>query len=157
MNKRGLLLRLTLKIVLLAVMLVLPNSSPAAEAQVNKTLEVTSKQLKKAAYNSLWRLKKAVEKDGFYSARVALNVWRSNAIDAGLFNQSQYDEFKGQIYEKSVISNLKCFETSLLNENYTDARICLHTWKIHAEVLGTFDQAFYDEMKSRLETITGLK
>lgn len=138
-------------------MLVLPNSSLAVEAQVNKALKVTSKQLKKAAYNSLWRLKRAVEKDGFYSARVALNVWRSNAIDAGLFNQSQYDEFKRQIYEKSVISNLKCFETSLVNENYTDARICLHTWKIHSEVLGTFDHAFYDEMKIRLEAITGLK
>ena len=138
-------------------MLVLPSSGPAEEAEVNQTLKVTSKQLKRAAHNSLWRLKKAVEKDGFYSARVALNVWRSCAIDAGLFDQSQYNEFKQQIYEKSVISNLNCFEISLLNENYTDAQICLHTWKIHSEVLGTFDQAFYDEMKSRLETTTNTK
>jgi hypothetical protein len=139
------------------VMLASPGSSSAVEAEENDTLKVTTKQLKRAASNSHWRLKKAIEKDGFYSARVALNVWRSNAIDAGLFDQSQYDEFKRQIYEKSVISNLNCFEMTIINENYTDARICLHTWKIHSEVLGTFDQAFYDEMKNRLKTAIDLK
>ena len=111
----------------------------------------TPKQLKQAAYNSQWRLQRAIERDGFYSARVALNVWRSNAIDAGVFDQTKYDEFKKQIYEKSVQSNLDCFKVSLEKGNFTDAGICLYTWKSHAQELGTFDPATYEEMIMRLE------
>ncbi len=146
------MLRLTIKFVLLAIVLVWLGSKPVVDAEENKDLAVTPKQQKRAAYNSLWRLKKAIEKDGFYSARVALNVWRSNAIDAGLFDQSQYDDFKRQIYDKSINRNLKCFETSMIKENYADARICLHIWKIHSEVSGEFDPTLYDEMQQRLET-----
>jgi hypothetical protein len=123
---------------------------------VNATPEgtptITRKQLKTAAYNSLWRLKKAIEKDGFYSARVALNVWRSNAVDAGLFDQAQYDEFRRQIYEKSIENSLNCFEASILNGNYKDAKICLHTWKLRTRALGTYNQEYYDQMKNRLES-----
>lgn len=111
----------------------------------------TAKQLKQAAYNSQWRLQRAIERDGFYSARVALNVWRSNAMDAGLFDQKKYDEFKTQIYEKSVQSNLTCFESFLEINDFTDAGICLYTWKSHAQELGTFDQTLFDEMTARME------
>jgi hypothetical protein len=111
---------------------------------------ITRKQLKKAAYNSLWRLQRAIEKHGFYSARVALNVWRSNAVDAGIFDQAKYDEFKKQIYQKSIENSLKCFEASILNESYNDAKICLHTWKLRSQELGTFDQGIYEQMKQRL-------
>jgi hypothetical protein len=120
-------------------------------------VQITEKQLKTAANNSLWRLKRTMEKDGYYSARVALNVWRSNAIDAGVFDQSQYDEYKKQIYEKSIHSNLQCYERSLQNENFTDARICLFTWKAHAEELGIFDQDRYERMKKKLKEATLVK
>jgi hypothetical protein len=116
------------------------------------TPTITRKQLKTAAYNSLWRLKRAIEKDGFYSARVALNVWRSNAVDAGLFDQAQYDEFRRQIYEKSIENSLTCFEASILSGNYKDAKICLHTWKLRTQTLGTYNQEYYDQMKNRLES-----
>ena len=116
-----------------------------------ETTVPTPKQLKQAAYNSQWRLQRAIERDGFYSARVALNVWRSNAIDAGIFDQTKYDDFKKQIYEKSVQSNLDCFEISLEKGNLTDARICLYTWKSHSQELGSFDQLLLDEMDARLE------
>jgi hypothetical protein len=121
-----------------------------AASENNQT--ITRKQLKRAAYNSLWRLQRAIEKHGFYSARVALNVWRSNAIDAGIFDQAKYDEFKKQIYQKSIENSLKCLETSILNENYNDAKICLHTWKLRSQELGTFDQGIYEQMDQRLKS-----
>ena len=121
-----------------------------AEIPPNET-EVSRKQLLNAAYNSLWRLQRAIEKDGFTSARVALNVWRSNALDAGIFKQSQYDEFKQQIYEKSIQSSLTCIDNTIADENFNDAKRCLHTWKIHSEEIGTFDAQRYEELQKRIE------
>lgn len=144
------MLRLGLRVFILAVLFFnFGVGAPLYAIQENDT-KITPKQLKKAAYNSLWRLKRAIEKYGFYSASVALNVWRSNAIDAGIFNQTQYDAFKKQIYEKSIENSLKCIETSLEKQNYTDAKICLHAWKLRTQALGTFNQDYYDQMKDRL-------
>jgi hypothetical protein len=119
-------------------------------AQTAQGLNANPKQLKKAAYSSLWRLKRAIERDGYYSARVALNVWRSNAIDAGIFDPNQYEEFKRQIYTKSIQSNLNCFEQALVEGNTHDAEICLHMWKIHSEEINSFDPKRYEEMKLRI-------
>lgn len=127
------------------------------QAQDEPRVQITEKYLKTAANNSLWRLKRTMEKDGYYSARVALNVWRSNAIDAGVFDQTQYDDFKKQIYGKSIRSNLQCYEQSIQNENFTDARICLFTWKAHAEELDVFDQDRYEKMKKKLKEATLVK
>ncbi len=144
------MLRLGLRVFILAVLFIsFGAGAPLYATQENGT-KITPKQLKKAAYNSLWRLKRAIEKNGFYSASVTLNVWRSNAIDAGIFDQIQYDAFKKQIYEKSIENSLKCIETSLENQNYTDAKICLHAWKLRTQALGTFNQDYYDQMKDRL-------
>ena len=144
------MLRLGLRVFILAIIFFsMGVGAPLYGTQENDT-KITRKQLKKAAYNSLWRLKRAIEKSGFYNASVALNVWRSNAIDAGIFDQAQYDEFKKQIYEKSIENSLKCIELSLENQNYTDARICLHAWKLRTEALGTFNQDYYDLIKDRL-------
>ena len=109
------------------------------------------KLLRRTANISLWRLKIVIERDGFYSARAALNIWRSNAKDAGTFDQSKFDEFKKQIYEKSVNSNMKCIEKCMMNENYTDAEICLYWWKTHSKVLDTFDLFEHDELKKMIE------
>ena len=127
------------------------------QAQEEPQIQITEKHLKAAANNSLWRLKRTMEKDGYYSARVALNVWRSNAIDAGIFDQAEYDAYKNQIYEKSIQSNLQCYERSLQNENLNDARICLFTWKAHSEELGVLDPDQYEEMKKKLKKATRVK
>ena len=127
------------------------------QAQEEHQIQITDKHLKTAASNSLWRLKHSMEKDGYYSARVALNVWRSNAIDAGIFDQAEYDAYKNQIYEKSIQSNLKCYERSLQNENLNDARICLFTWKAHAQELGVFDPDRYKEMEKTLNSAAPVK
>jgi len=112
---------------------------------------ITEKQLKSAANSSLWRLKYAIDKEGFYAARIALNVWRSNALDAGVFDQAEYDAYKKKIYDKSIRNSLQCFEYAIQHENVTDAKICLYTWKAHSEEMGTFDAALYEEMHKKVK------
>ena len=136
-------------IVLAVVLFCLDAGAPLYGTEESDTI-TTRKQLKQAAYGSLMRLNRAIEKNGFYRATVALNVWRSNAIDAGTFDQAKYDAFKKQIYEKSIENSLKCIETSLENQNYTDAKICLHAWKLRTQAIGTFNQEYYDQIKDRL-------
>ena len=106
--------------------------------------------LKREAVNALWRLKRALEKDGFYSARIALNVWRSTAMDAGTFDPAKYDAFKKQLYEKSVHDSLRCFEEFLQEEDFYNANFCLQTWRMHARELGTYRQEKYEALKKKL-------
>jgi len=140
----------TVTAALLSVLLLVSLASPQDEAP--KTLDEKAKQrlLEREAANALYRFKLRLAKEGFYSGRVALNVWRSTAIDAGTFDQEQYDEFKTQLYEKSVNDSLKCFEEFILEENYHDANVCLQTWRMHSKELGTYDQAEYEALKKRL-------
>ena len=147
------LIKLNPAVVIITIVLCLIEVCALADTQKPQQTEITRKQLKVAAYNSLWRLKRAIERDGFYGARVALNVWRSNAIEAGLFKQAEYDEYKKQIYEKSIDNSLKCIETAIENENYNDAKTCLHTWKLRTEELGTYDSNRYEEMKKQVEEL----
>jgi hypothetical protein len=134
----------------LAIVFLLPVKAYAETGQVEND-KARQKLLRRTANISLWRLKVVIERDGFYSARGALNIWRSNAKDAGTFDQNKFDEFKKQIYEKSVNSNLKCIEKRMMNENYTDAAICLYWWKTHSQVLDTFDPVKHDELKKMIE------
>ena len=85
------------------------NTLSTAIAEQTKEQKDRQRMLNLEAANALWRLKRALKKDGFYSARVRLNVWRAAAIDAGKLDPQKYEEFKLQIYEKSVNDSLKCF------------------------------------------------
>jgi len=137
-------------IFILAIALVFPVKAYAETGQ-GENDKARQKLLRRTANISLWRLKVVIERDGFNSARVALNIWRSNAKDAGSFDQNKFDEFKKKIYEKSVNSNLKCIEERMINENFTDAEICLYWWKTHSQVLDTFDPVKHDELKKMIE------
>jgi len=106
--------------------------------------------LKREAANSFWRLKRTLEKEGFYSGRIALNVWRSAAIDAGTFDQEKYNEFKKQLYKKSIADSLKCFDDFILEEDYYNANVCLQTWRMHSKELGVYDEARYEALKQKL-------
>ncbi len=130
----------------MAMVFLLPVISYSETGQVEND-KARQKLLRRTANISLWRLKVVIERDGFYSARVALNIWRSNAKDAGTFDQEKFDEFKKQIYKKSIDSNLKCVEKNVMNENYTDAEICLYWWKTHSIELDIFDPLKHDELK----------
>ncbi|MBT8365948.1 MAG: hypothetical protein KJP23_14725 [Deltaproteobacteria bacterium] len=141
----------TMTAALLSVLLLVSLANPQDETEKNLDQKAKQRLLKREAANALYRLKLRLEKEGFYSGRVALNVWRSTATDAGTFDQEQYDEFKKQLYEKSINDSLKCFEEFILEENYHDANVCLQTWRMHSKELGTYDQAEYEALKKTLK------
>jgi hypothetical protein len=142
---------LNLTAALLLVLLIAPFAiSQEDKTEQNPRVDVRQEMLKREAANALRRLKRSMEKDGFYSGHVALNIWRSTAVDAGTFNEAQYDEFKTQLYEKSVNDSLRCFEEFLLEEDFYNANFCLQTWRMHSKELGTYDQAEYEVFKKKL-------
>ena len=140
----------TITAALLTVLLMVSVASP--QEQSKPELDRTKKQrmLEVEAADALWRFKSKLEKEGFYSGRVALNIWRSTAIDAGTFDLDQYNEFKKQLYEKSINESLRCFEEFILEEDYYDANVCLQTWRMHSKELGSYDQAQYEALKKKM-------
>ena len=122
-----------------------------ASTEQSKEQKARKRELKRDAALNLWRLKKSIEEEGFYASRVALNIWRSNAMDAGTFDQTKYDEFKKQMYEKSVDNSLQCFEFYLEEFSFHDANMCLQTWKVHSQEIGIFDQTQYEELQEKLD------
>ena len=122
----------------------------AEETQAEKDRQ---RMLNREAVNALWRLKRALEKDGFYSGRVRLNVWRVAAIEAGKFDPQKYEEFKKQLYQKSVNESLKCFEYYIEQNSHHDANMCLQTWKMHANEIDIFDEPSYQELVKRLNSL----
>jgi len=122
-------------------------------AEQTREQKAKQKMLNLEAANALWRLKRALKEDGFYSARVRLNVWRAAAIDAGKFDPQQYEEFKLQLYEKSLNDSLKCIEYYIEENSYHDANMCLQTWKMHAKEIDRFDESTYQELVKRLNDL----
>ncbi len=149
LKKTSVLLRSVAAAALLAILLVTAGQAQDSAKQVPDE-KARQRLLNREAVNALWRLKRAMKKDGFYSARVALNVWRSAAMDAGTFDQAKYDAFKKQLYEKSVHDSLRCFEEFLLEEDFYNANFCLQTWRMHARELGTYRQEEYEALKKKL-------
>jgi hypothetical protein len=137
-----------------ALMVLLIGAVGVCRAEDQAFEPLGSQELKKAAYDSLWRLKRAMERDGYYSSRVALNVWRSNAIDAGVFDAAEYEAYKRQIYEKSIQYSFRCFQYAVENGKRLDARICLHTWKMHSEIMDTFDPEVYENLQKKLSALS---
>ena len=134
---------------LFILLLLIPNMAAVAEKVQGS--KVSQKALEREAALNLWRLKKAVEEDGFYNAHIILNVWRSTALDAGTFDQKTYDEFKIQLYQKSIRESLQCFEMLMVQEDYHDADICLQTWRIHSKELGVYQEDQYKAFKKRMD------
>jgi len=140
----------TITAAFLAVLLLVSVASPQDPSKPELDETAKKRILKSEAANALWRLKGKLEKEGFYSGRVALNLWRSAAMDAGTFDLDQYNEFKKQLYEKSVNDSLRCFEEFIMEEDYYDANVCLQTWRMHSKELGTYDQAQYEALKNKM-------
>jgi CHASE1-domain containing sensor protein len=116
-----------------------------AFAEQTKEQKAGQKMLNLEAANALWRLKRSLEKDGYYSGRVRLNVWRAAAIDAGKFDPKKYEAFKLQLYEKSLNASLKCIEYYIEENSYHDANMCLQTWQMH--------ESTYQELVKRLSSL----
>ena len=134
-------------------MILAPVALPLVWAEQTKAEKERQRMLNLEAANALWRLKRALEKEGFYAGRVRLNVWRSAAIDAGKFDPQQYEEFKLQLYQKSVNDSLECFEFYIEQNSPHDAKMCLQTWKVHAQVIDQFDEDTYNELVQRIEEL----
>lgn len=143
--------------VLLLVLFLVPHANSQEQAAQNPDEKARQKLLENEAARALLRLKRSMERDGFYSGRIALNIWRSTALDAGTFDQTQYDEFKKKLYEKSVNDSLRCFEDFILEEDFYNANFCLQTWRIHSKELGTYEQAEYEALKEKLEEAKAAK
>ncbi len=141
-----------LNIVIAALLVLVLVSFAIAQDKTDQSPDEKARQqmLKREAANALRRLKRSMGKDAFYSGRVALNIWRSTAMNADTFDQTQYDEFKTQLYKKSVDDSMRCFEEFLLEEDFYNANFCLQTWRMHAKELGTYDQAEYEAFKKKL-------
>ena len=138
--------------ILSAFILILADAS-AAIAEQTKEQKARQKMLDLEAANALWRLQRALKTDGYYSARVRLNVWRAAAIDAGKFDPQKYEEYRRQLYEKSMNASLKCFEYYIEQGSRHDAGICLQTWKMHAKEIDRFDESTYQELVKRLNDL----
>jgi hypothetical protein len=126
---------------------------PIAAAEQTKEEKARQRMLNREAANALWRLKKSLKEDGFYSRRVRLNVWRAAAIDAGKFDPQKYEEFKTQLYEKSVNDSVKCIEYYIEQNSHHDANMCLQIWKMHAKEIDRFDESTYQEYVKRLKSL----
>ena len=103
------------------------------------------------ADKSFQLLKKAAVKDGFSSALAALNIWRSNAQDAGVFDQAVYDDFKKKIYWKSINDDLLWFE-KYVKEGWIDEAVFMSKlYYYKSNVINVFDQVQHDYMKATIE------
>ena len=74
-------------------------------------------------------------------------------MDAGKFDPQKYEEFKHQLYQKSVDVSLECYEFYIEQNSPHDAKMCLQTWKVHATEIDQFDEDTYKELIERLENL----
>jgi hypothetical protein len=111
------------------------------------------KELERDAAVNLSLAKKSIQDDAFYNAKVALNVWKSSALDAGTFDQKLYDDLRRQLYEKSLRDNLRCIDISIAQRDAHDANLCLKIYRLHATELGTFDPNRYEDLRARVAGI----
>ncbi|MBW2433967.1 MAG: hypothetical protein JRF36_10200 [Deltaproteobacteria bacterium] len=135
------------------VLLLSHSIAPLVCAEQTEEEKARQRMLNMEAANALWRLKRALEKEGFYAGRVRLNVWRAAAMDAGKFDPQLYEEFKQQLYQKSVNDSLKCFEFYIEQNSPHDAKMCLQTWKAHATAIDQFDADTYNELVKQLDAL----
>jgi hypothetical protein len=114
---------------------------------------VRQKELERDAAINLSLAKKSIQDDAFYNAKVALNVWRLSAIEAGNFDQKLHDALRKELYEKSIRDNLRCIESAIAQRNTVDADLCLKIYRLHSQEISVFDPKRYDELKGRVNGI----
>jgi hypothetical protein len=124
-------------------------SPPPPQAQ----MDARQRELERDAAVNLSLAKKSIQDDGFYNARVALNVWKSSAIDADSFDEKLYEELRKQLYDKSIKDNLHCIDVSIAQRATTEANQCLKIYRLHAQEIGVFDPKRYEELKKRVAAI----
>lgn len=121
---------------------------PAAPLDV-----VRQRELERDAAVNLSLAKKSIQEDAFYNAKVALNVWRLSALDAGNFDRKLYEDLRKQLYEKSIRDNLRCIDISVAQRDAPEANLCLRIYRLHAQEINAFDPKRYEELRTRVSGI----
>jgi hypothetical protein len=143
----------------LAVAMVLWAGAAAAQIQTPRPATPLGpeiqrqRELERDSAVNLSLAKKSIQDDAFYNAKVALNVWKSSAVDAGSFDQKLYDDLRKQLYDKSLRDNLRCIEVSIAHRDAQDANQCLKIYRLHATEIGSFDPKRYEELRERIAGI----
>jgi hypothetical protein len=142
------------------VLLLAALSAPDAGAQAFKPAAppaspdiVRQRELERDAAVNLSLAKKSIQEDAFYNAKVALNVWRLSALDAGNFDRKLYEDLRKQLYEKSIRDNLRCIDVAVAQRDAPEANLCLRIYRLHAQEINSFDLKRYEDLKTRVSGI----
>jgi hypothetical protein len=122
--------------------------APAAPSDIAR-----QKELERDAAVNLSLAKKSIQDDAFYNAKVALNVWKLSALDAGNFDLKLYEDLRKQLYEKSLRENLRCIDVAVAQRDAPEANLCLKIYRLHAQEIKAFDPKRYEELKNRIAGI----
>lgn len=114
---------------------------------------VRQRELERDAAVNLSLAKKSIQEDAFYNAKVALNVWKLSALDAGNFDGKLYEDLRKQLYEKSIRDNLRCIDVAVAQRDAPDANLCLRIYRLHAQEINAFDPKRYEDLKTRVSGI----
>jgi hypothetical protein len=140
----------------LALLLFVLISTPAAgqEAKPKATPEtLRQKELERDAAVNLSLAKKSIQDDAFYNAKVALNVWKISATEAGNFDRKLYEDLRKQLYDKSLRDNLRCIDVAVAHRDAVNANNCLRIYRLHAQEINAFDPKRYEDLRSRVNGI----
>jgi hypothetical protein len=122
--------------------------APAAPSDLAR-----QKELERDAAVNLSLAKKSIQDDAFYNAKVALNVWKLSALDAGNFDLKLYEDLRKQLYEKSIRDNLRCIEIAVVQRDAAEANMCLRIYRLHAQEINAFDPKRYEDLRARVNGI----
>ena len=153
---RNLKILLVLSLMLLPAVLTAPNADaqpgkPSAPAAPSDSAR--QKGLERDAAINLSLAKKSIQEDAFYNARVALNVWKLSALDAGNFDLKLYEDLRKQLYEKSIRDNLRCIDVAVAQRDAAEANMCLKIYRLHSQEINTFDPRRYEDLRARVNAI----
>jgi hypothetical protein len=151
-----------LKILLIFAFMLLPAvlAAPNADGQPAKppapaapSDSARQKELERDAAVNLSLAKKSIQDDAFYNAKVALNVWKLSALDAGNFDLKLYEDLRKQLYEKSIRDNLRCIDVAVVQRDAAEANMCLKIYRLHSQDINTFDPRRYEDLRARVNAI----
>ncbi len=123
-------------------------AAPATQPELAR-----QRELERDAAVNLSLAKKSIQEDAFYNAKVALNVWRLSALDAGNFDRKLYEDLRKQLYEKSIRENLRCIDVAVTQRDAPEANLCLRIYRLHAQEINAFDPKRYEDLKTRVSGI----
>lgn len=126
---------------------------PRAQPSAPSSEVLRQRELERDAAVNLSLAKKSIQDDAFYSAKVALNVWRLSAIEAGNFDRKLYEDLRKQLYDKSIRDNLRCIDVAVAQRDAPDANLCLRIYRLHSQEIDAFDPKRYEELKTRVSGI----